>query len=192
MKRLKIMGILLLKVLAVCGIINLCLLLAFRGIQGLLLQPPHRVTETWQVVTINSIGTFRIPSEWNVEEHDEFLYITDRTMTDGDYTIYIIGSGRALIPSHTSFERAKRGETMHSFGFNNGATVSLVEYGVNGVIQNYHEISFFNSIANRVLFYELFVWSYGVVDEWYAEQIARTFSPTREGFDRENVGRLVE
>ena len=194
MKKLKILGIIIFQFSAMFGAIILCLLLIVWGLLALASQAPHRITETWQTITISYIGTFRVPAEWNVEEHDEFLYITDKPMADGDYTIYIIGTNsRIQIPSHASFEGMERVETRASSVFSNGATLRLSEYTVDSAIQNHHAISFTNSSTGALLFYGLFVWDYEVVDEWYAEQIARTFSPTsHERFDRENFGRLVQ
>ena len=193
-KIFKSLGIIIFQFSVMFGAIILCLLLIVWGLLVLASQPPHRITETWQTITISYIGTFRVPTEWNVEEHDEFLYITDNPMADGDYTIYIIGTNnRIRIPSHALFEDMERVETRASSVFSNGAALSLSEYIVDGAIQNHHVISFTNSSTGALLSYGLFAWDYEVVNEWYAEQIARTFSPTRqERFDRENFGRLVQ
>ena len=195
-KIFRALGIIIFQFSAMFGAIILCLLLIVWGLFALVSQAPHRITESWQTVTINSLGTFRVPAEWNVEEHERFLYITDRPMIYGDYTIYILGAGGGIgVHSHTLFDEMERDERRTIFGLNNSAVVSVVEYRVNGAIQNHRTISFNNlrGAGNRdSVSYTLFVWDMETVNEWYIEQIARTFSIQREGFDRENAGRLVQ
>ena len=148
-------------------------------------QIPHRITQSWQTVNISEFGTFRVPAEWNVEEHDGILYITDRQMSDGNYTIYIVG--RRGIRPYEIFEGVERGRVISSRWFFSAATLLLNEYAVNGEIQE-HRLLEIQSIQSGTPFfyYSLFMWDSEVVDRWHAEQIARTFSRTREGFDDRN------
>ena len=183
-------------ILIIFGSIILFLVLAVLTLWGLLhlvSDAPDRITESWQAVTISGLGTFRVPAEWNVEQYDGILYITDRPREYGDYTIYIVGATRESgIQPYEVFDDVKRNNFLHSLGgFNNGASISLVEYTVNGMKQEHHFISFNNMRMNASVFYSLFVWNREGVDEWTAVQIARTFSPTRENFDDYSIGLLM-
>jgi len=167
-----------------------------------LLQLPDRITKDWQTVTIAGIGSFRVPSEWNVEEQNGVLYITDRPMADGDYTIYLVGTIRLIfrtgmdladssLPApHEFIEGAEKGETLLSPGFSNGARLFLVEYNINGIKEELHLIKFDIIRAGRNDF-ELLAWNRDVVDDYIAKQIALTFSSRHADFDNPNVGQLV-
>ena len=145
------------------------------------MSAPDRITETWQTVTISELGTFRVPTEWNVEEHDEILYITDRPMAYGDYVIYIVGSRGTQ--AYDIFEGVERGNVLSSHSFLNAASLFLNEYTVNGVIQEHHSMSLWSAYSS----YRLFVWDREVVDRWHVEQIAKSFLPTRDANIHENA-----
>ena len=142
---------------------------------------PARATRSWQDVNINGIASFKIPEEWNVEEHDGILFITDRPMKDGDYTIYIVGASHKIeIPLYALFEGVERGNLIRSQSFSrlifiHGAILSLDEYTVNGVAQEHYTIRFDNSREGQWFGFRVFIWNNDVVNDWYAEQIARTF-----------------
>ena len=136
---------------------------------------PAWVTREWQRVYIPAFGLrrlpVRVPTEWNVEEEDGILYITDKPRAYGDYTIYIVGaSGRNGLPHalHEVFEGIERGDVLRVISSGTGfAFVYFVEYTVNGVQQVHYEIILQN--------YTMFVLNPEVVDEWHADQIRRTF-----------------
>ena len=52
----------------------------------------EKIPDDWQRVTIRGVGSFGVPAEWNVEEHDGILFITDKPMENGGYTIHIVGA----------------------------------------------------------------------------------------------------
>ena len=161
----------------------------------ILSSPPARVTRSWQTVTIAGIGTFRVPMQWNVEEEDGILYITDRSRIDSNYTIYIVGTScRVETPLHTLFESVEEGDHIRSMGFGIGSsiTVRLIEYTVNGVVQEHRVISFSRLKEGEWRNYRMFVWNREVVDSWHVEQIARTFRMNRVDFNHPNFGRLVQ
>ena len=150
-------------------------------------QAPDSITEEWQTITITGIGSFRVPSEWNVEEEDRFLYFTDRPRADGDYTIYMVGtSGSIEFLLYELFEGVERGERLRGWIYNAGGTVGLSEFRVDGVKQAHHTISFSTGRHS----YRLFGWNREVVDEWHADQIARTVRTARYNYDHPNAGRL--
>ena len=136
-------------------------------------QAPDGVTEEWQTITITGIVSFRVPSEWYVEEEEGILYLTDRPRADEDYVIHMVGAGGALgFSLYELFEGIEEGRLLRSRIFSAGGAVSLSEYTVNGVMQEHYTISY--SIPSRQLFFRLFGWNREVVDEWHADQIART------------------
>jgi len=187
--------------LSLYGIFSLVLLLAallmggiflLAGLPILLFETPGIATRSWQDVTVTGIGTFRVPAQWNVEEHDGILFITDRPMAEGDYAIYIVGTvAGSGIRSHEVFEEVERGDTIRSRGFHNFGDFSLVEYTVNGVVQEHYFIILENpSLPWEISSLRLFVWNREAVDSWHVQQITRTFSRYRDDFDERDVGLL--
>ena len=178
-------------------IISLFILLLAIGIRHLIIEllssTPDRITREWQTVTINALGTFRVPMEWNVEEQDGILYITDKPRVYGDYTIYIVGAVEFKVGFrlHELFEGVERGDTLRSHGFTNPADLLWVEYTVNGVKQEHYLINLCNfEMGEYAVSYALFVWNRDTVNEWLVRQIAKTFSRNRDVFDITNAGQL--
>jgi hypothetical protein len=160
-------------------------------IRDMIFQIPHRVTQSWQTITLTGLGSIRVPAEWNVEERDGVLFITDRPMTYVDYSIFLIGTVRGEgIEPRGIFAEAERGATLLSRGFNNGTDLLLVEYTVNGITREHHQITFNHNLQHALFSYLLLVWDSEIVDEWHAVQIAKTFSPNRDDFDHANAGQL--
>jgi len=159
----------------------------------ILSSPPARVTRSWQTITINGIGTFKVPTEWSVDEEDGILYLTDRPRAYGVYTIYIVGvlAGSGTQP-HEVFEGVEKGDLLHSSAFGNNVIVSLIEYTVAEITQEHPVISFDRFRGGEMRGYRMFVWNFAIVDEWYTEQIARTFRINHDEFDNPNFGRLVQ
>jgi len=155
-------------------------------------QLPHRTTGSWQDVTITGIGTFRIPSKWNVEEQEGILFITDRQMSDGDYTIYIVGTYRGSeIRPYEVFDGVKRGERLSLTIHSNFGDFSLNEYTINGRVQEHHSIHLQNDIGHGNFHaFDLFIWNRDIVNEWHVRQISRTFRSCRIEFDYANLGQL--
>ena len=163
----------------------LCIIFAFFVLAALIRfilfsGMPDRATRDWQDVNITGIATFKVPAEWNVEEHDGILFITDRPMAYGNYTIYIVGAThKTEHPLYTLFGEVERGRLIRSRGFSrhifiHGAVTSLNEYTVNGAVQEHYIIRLNNFRAGRPFSFRMFVWDNEVVNTWYAEQIART------------------
>lgn len=141
---------------------------------------PDSETLAWQTVTIPEIGTFRIPTDWYVGQRDDFMLITDKPLSEGDYEIYIIGAFPRQYFPHTIFEGVERRGLLHFRGLNNSAMMRLDEYIVNGETEDFFTIWLENEYAMYdneyiVLVYHLFVWNREVVDEWHVTQIAKTF-----------------
>jgi len=160
-----------------------------------LVSAPDRVTKDWQPIDIYGLGTFRLPTEWYVENQDGILYITDKPRENGNYKIYIVGlSNRIGFPVHEIFEGIERGETIRAIGSSTRpADLLFVEYIVNGFKQEHYVINFNNGRSHeRQVTYSMLVWNREVVDDWHAEQIMWTFSSTRDDFDVDspNVGLL--
>jgi len=172
---------------------SLVLILAGFVLVLILSDPPARATRSWQVVTIAGIGTFQVPIEWNVEEDDGVLFITNKSRANRDYTIYIVGTavGSGIQP-HEVFDGVEQGDMLLSPFFRNGAVYLLYEYIVDGTIQEHRLIIVENirSLHERN-YIGLFVWNREVVDDWTVEQIARTFRRNLDDFDNPNVGRLM-
>ena len=185
MKKLKIFIIVILSL----SLLFVVFMVFFGGItlfRHFFMRAPDRITETWQTVTIDGSGSFRVPTEWNVEEHDEILYITDRPMANGDYVVYI--AGRIGLHAYAVFDEVEQGRVRSSRGFLNTASLFLNEYTVDGVIQEHYMIEIHNmGIDAPFSSYSLFVWDREVVDRWHAEQIAKSFLSTRYANLRENA-----
>ncbi|MCL2405329.1 MAG: hypothetical protein FWC92_07260 [Defluviitaleaceae bacterium] len=154
---------------------------------------PVRITTSWQTVAIGGLGTFRVPTEWNVEEDERgVLFITDKPMAYGEYEIYIVGAVVGIgFQLHEIFDGVERGDQLRSAMFRNGGGVRVFEYGVNGVLQEHHNITFHNIRERERLDYWMFVWNSEAVDQWHTEQIARTFRSNRDDFNNPNTGRLM-
>jgi len=157
-----------------------------------LLDKPDEITEYWQTVTINGFGNFKVPAEWNIEQQEGVLYITDKPLTDDDYAIYLIGTIRgADLEPHEFFDEIERGKTLLSPSFNGRASLLLIEYIVNGIEEEHHLIKFYNLRGTESDVIELFVWNRNVVDEYLAEQITRTYKVNLEDFENANIGELM-
>ena len=155
---------------------------------------PDKITESWQTITISGVGSFRVPTEWSVEQQDDILYITDKPLRDGGYTIYLVGTMQgAEVAPHEVFEGVEKGSILLSPGFDNGSRLYSVEYLVNGETEELHLITFLNIgyVGNEGNTFELLVWNRDVVDDYLAEQIAKTFKTNRSDFDNPNVGQII-
>jgi|GEM_PF-2297507 len=158
---------------------------------------PDKIADSWQTVSISGVGTFRVPTEWSVEQQDGNLYITDNPLEDGDYMIYLVGavsrveSGAKVetkyAQPHELFEGVERGDILLSPGWSNGARLYLIEYLVNGIKEEHHLITLVNLSGVKSNDLELLVWNRDAVDEYRAEQIARTFVANRVHFDNPNL-----
>ena len=56
-----------------------------------LLDLPDDSTKFWQTVSVDGIGSFKVPVEWSIERQNEVLYITDTPQDNEDYEIYLVG-----------------------------------------------------------------------------------------------------
>lgn len=152
----------------------------------------ERITASWQTVAISGLGTFRVPAEWNVEEEDGILFITDQPRADGAYEIYILGRFLGMVyQAHEVFEGVEVGDQLHSTMFRNGGGVRVFGDRVHGIKQEHRVISFnaFGGGARRD--YWMNVLNCEVVDEWHTEQIARTYRANRHDFNNSSAGRLM-
>ena len=78
------------KKLIICVISLLYLSLSSCTFVDNFIDLPDKITESWQTINISGVGSFRVPLEWNVEQQDGVLYITDKPLEDSDYIIYIV------------------------------------------------------------------------------------------------------
>jgi hypothetical protein len=207
------------KIFTIVTIFLLLLSLTSCAFINSIVQTPDRVTATWQTVTISGIGAFKLPTEWNVEERDGFLYVTDRPLEDDGYTIYLVGAvswigKEPMLPQpHEVFEGVEKGEVLLSLVFRNGAWIHVVEYIENDVEEKYHLITLANlwggAESNE---YDLLIWNGDAVSEYIpyskptslmsissktpiassaiVEQIALTFRANSEDYDNPDIGRL--
>ena len=155
---------------------------------------PDKITEDWQTLVISGIGSFRVPSEWYVDEDDDgILFLTDRPRTDDYYIIHMVGRrcGYCALLYEVFDEVIERHTLLRSWSnswfFDLDGIVSLWEYTVNNIKQEHFSVSL--SGASRYS-YRLFGWNREVVDEWLADQIGRTVVMTRADDDHPNLGRL--
>ena len=154
---------------------------------------PDKITEQWQTLTITGIGSFRVPAEWYVEEDDYgILFLTNKPRSDRDYTIHMVGARSGIsFPLYELFDGVKSGELLRSWSsswlFDLDGIVSLQEYTVNGVRQEHYSILLSNSQRYS---YTLFGWNREIVNEWLADQIARTVAMFRADYEHPNIGRL--
>ena len=181
------------KRLALLLIFPLITVLSSCSVLNTLVQFPDRVSNTWQTVTVSGMGAFRVPAEWNVEESDGILYITDKPREENGFMIYLIGvvEGSGSQP-HELLEGVERGDLLLSPGFNNGARMYLFEYFVDGEWQERHLLGFDNIRAGEIHFYSLLIWDSEVVDEYITTQIALTYRMNSADFDNPNLGQLAE
>jgi hypothetical protein len=167
-----------------------------------LTQAPDKITETWQTVIISGIGTFRVPEEWNIEQQDGILYITDKPLDDNDYSIYLVGvvttvdAGIRMETKHSRpheiFEGVEKvGVRSSPFWSRKGAGLSLNEYTINGITEERYLIDLHNFGSGVRNDFEMLAWNQDFVGGYIAEQIVRTFAPAGDYFDSPNVGRLV-
>ena len=161
----------------------------------LLTEPPDKITLEWQTVVIGGFGSFRVPAEWNVEERDRILYITDKPLADDSCTIYIVGtSERDGIPLQNLFIGVEWiGSSRYSRLLDNGGHLFFYDYMVNGTKQEHCTIGFdiSNGAGGYGDSYNLFVWNREVVDEYITQQIAKTVSIVGE-LDHPNFGLLEQ
>lgn len=180
------------KKLIIIAIFTLCLSLSGCSYLRYILEIPDGITKSWQTVTISGIGSFKIPSEWHIEQQDEIIYFTDKPLSNENYTIYLVGTARGIgIEPHEIFDEVEKGETFLSPFLNNGVSLLSINYIVDGIKETYQLILFYNMIGIEDNCFELFVWNRNVANEYITEQMALTFKSNREDFNNPNIGQLV-
>jgi len=174
-------------------IILLLLLLSSYALYAFLTDMPSRITKSWQTITIIGIGTFRIPTDWHAEQQDGFLFITDKPLSEGSYTIYIVGALREVgfSTAHKIFEGVEQRNRLFFQILSNGASLHLYEYTVNETKEEFRMITLSNIASASISQFDLLVWNRDIVDEWLYEQIAKTFRTDREDYDNPNLGQLA-
>ena len=169
----------------------LLLLLAGCSFIRSLADLPDKSTESWQTVSISGVGSFRVPTEWFVEQQDEILYITDKPRDNEGYKIYLVGiawlnvTESEHIHPHELLNGVEKGapvpgrvgEEKRIDGiYSNCASVSLIEYTVNGEKEEHYLIDCPKIKGTTVAKLQLLVWDRTVVDEKLTSEIAKTFS----------------
>jgi hypothetical protein len=107
----------------------------------------------WQSVSIDNVGTFKVPREWVVTQENYILYITDMPITNENYKIYLIGSiwndqeDGNYTPTHKLFDNVEYGNSISSEIFSNSAAWGLNEFIVNGNKENKYYIRFHKHIV---------------------------------------------
>ena len=193
-KVLLVVAIILLTIVLYAG----CGKLVYNFVVYRLVGVPAEYTRDWQTVTVDGIGTFRVPEEWNVEQEDDVIYITDKLREDESHIIYIVGTVRKWedrgvkerLQPHELFDGVEKGDTVSVRRDNVGGIVNissahlgLYEYIVDGITVECYLITFIehsmgDPIQSNLL--ELLAWNGDVVDYEMATQIARTIIPERD------------
>jgi hypothetical protein len=136
---------------------------------------PSGITRSWQTILVDEIASFKVPSEWVVEQEDGIIYVTDVPREFGEYDIYILGIVRGGIINedvnytypHELLDGWEMGHSVRGIGFSNSSMVNCYEYYVNGEVVEYYVISRFTLsflvLNNDVVTYDIM------------EDIAKTF-----------------
>ena len=144
-----------------------------------LLDMPDRITKTWQTVTVEKVGSFKVPAEWCVERQGNVIYITDKPRDEADSRLYIVGmvspaSYRALLKELCEIVE---GDVKYSIGnrmYANSVDVSLREYRINGYPGKHYLITCPDSELRSWV--RLMVWDMETVTPYIVSQIAKTFT----------------
>jgi len=156
----------------------------------ILTDMPDRITKSWQTLTIIGVGTFMIPADWYAEQQDDYLFITDKPLSEDDYTVLIAGAFMGKSP-YIVFEGVTRDDMLFSQIFSNGAMLFLHEYNVNETKEEFSTISLTNISGGNYTFFDLFVWNRDIADEWLVEQIAKTYRTDQKDYSNPNIGQLM-
>jgi hypothetical protein len=143
---------------------------------------PSLFTMRWQTVYVNGVGSFRVPTEWYVEQQNEVIYITDKPREYEDYTLFIVGvvQIRGVASTyrypHELFENIEKGNIVRGINFANTSGIRVFEYIVDENTIEMRVIYMIHIRENIRNMLNLLIWDEGTVDERLATEIARTFS----------------
>jgi hypothetical protein len=170
MRKMIVIAIILLLLLTNCNIISN------------LADLPDKSTESWQTVFVNGVGSFRVPTEWVVEQEDGIVYITDKPRDNEEYKVYIIGVVEAdeivskYSQPHELFDDVEKVDSIPYGGYSNSTRLNLVKYTVNGNKEEHLLIHCPKIKTFTIASLELLVWDMDIVDEKLAREIAKTFT----------------
>jgi hypothetical protein len=153
-----------------------------------LLDLPDPITETWQIVYVNDVGSFRIPIEWYAEQEDKILYITDKPRKHEGYSIILIGvthpDGTVFKGINELFDNVEIGNRLWDIVFANSSSLRVFECGIDKENENHLVIEmprieggFDSGLHHR--FY-LLALNQDAIDEHLASEIAKTFKMERQ------------
>ena len=102
----------------------------------------------WQSVSVSGVGTFKVPQEWVVTHKENILYVTDRSVDEADYKVYLIGyegDGSKTISPHELFADVKYVRNAGGTNYSNSAAYFLQEYDIGGDIAKKYIVHLYSS-----------------------------------------------
>ena len=135
----------------------------------------------WKTVSIENIGSVKVPGEWCFSQNDRYVYFTDIPMKKGEaYNIYMVGVVSKPgfewkhIPMSELFEDVKV-EILNSFinseGFSNSVLFGETEVAVDGKKTHKFELKLWESNEQYL---RLLVWD-DSLDEELVRKIGKSF-----------------
>ena len=136
---------------------------------------------SWQIILIPDIGTFKVPRDWIVTKKENLIIITDRSIEEEGYNIYLIEIS-SINDSDDKYyykflENIKYIENYESVIFSNSASYWKVLLHINENIEEKYAIGFINisgtcPYLNKSI--DFLVWD-NLLDEKTIIKIAKTF-----------------
>jgi hypothetical protein len=106
----------------------------------------------WKDVTIEKVGSFKVPGEWVETRVGNAIYFTDRIMEDEDHIIYLVGSAITYendeyVPVYKRFGDIEYIKTVSSQIHSNSSDWGKSEYRVGNDVVTKKYVSFQKSGA---------------------------------------------
>ena len=163
------------------------LLLSSCGVGSDILSLPDKHTMAWRTVEVEGVGSFRVPTEWCIEQEGNALYITDKPRESEDYTIhlvgtiqtYIYGAESVNIEPHELLVGVEKGDILLSPVYSNSVRLYSIEYIIQDTKEELYLISLSTYNGNDFMRFELLAWNREVVTDEIAINIAKTFEMER-------------
>jgi len=137
---------------------------------------------SWQKVSISGIGIFKVPKDWIVTKKENVIYITDRSIEEKEYKIYLIGINKVKDDDgkyhYEFFEDIERIGNHESVVYSNSASYWIELFCINENIEEKYVISFSNvsgdrSFLNSSIYF--LAWD-NLIDEETIVKIVKTFT----------------
>ncbi|MCL2020176.1 MAG: hypothetical protein FWG70_10535 [Oscillospiraceae bacterium] len=137
----------------------------------------HDYTD-WQNVSVERIGTFKVPIDWIVTLRDDIIYITDKGIDVDGYKTYLVGS--IYLASWENADMLKQLydaeyiRTVESRINSYGSTYGMHEFRINGDYQTKNFICMAADSENGVIDIVLYAWD-DLVDKDMIIKIAESY-----------------